>query len=158
MSDPIPPQPPILPYAAPRADPGLYKIAVAQRRIMWIILCAILLMVSFAFGAAITPSGNGAIVVIAIISLLRVGIVVMMMVGIYQLSAALGNSTGTSVLFVIGMLIPCVSLIILLVINQKATKTLTDNNIKVGLMGARLSDIPLEDPLSAVELRILLDL
>jgi hypothetical protein len=40
------------------------------------------------------------------------------------------------------MIIPCVSLIVLLVVNQQATKILTQNRIKVGLMGARLSDLP----------------
>ena len=36
-------------------------------------------------------------------------------------------------------LVPCVGLIMLLVINQKATKLLTEHGHKVGLLGASLS-------------------
>jgi hypothetical protein len=140
----MPPQPPILQYQTPNTDPKLRQIALAQRRIMWTILCALLLLISFGFSAALTPTGGGvsAIILISLVALIRIGIVVMMMVGIYQLASALGNGTGTCVLYVIAMIIPCVSLIVLLVVNQQATKILTQNRIKVGLMGARLSDLP----------------
>ena len=37
--------------------------------------------------------------------------------------------------------IPCVGLIVLLVINSKATDTLKKHSIRVGLLGARLSDL-----------------
>jgi hypothetical protein len=44
--------------------------------------------------------------------------------------------TGLGVLFGLLTLIPCVGLIVLLVINQKATSVLRQNGVKVGLLGA----------------------
>ncbi len=117
---------------------------MAQRRIMWIILGAILLLVSFGAGAAITPtSGPAMFIVIGMLALLRLGMLALMMIGVYQLASALGSGTVTCVLYVIGMLIPFVSLIILLVVNQKATNLLKHHGIKVGLMGPQLADLPL---------------
>lgn len=45
----------------------------------------------------------------------------------------------TGIIYGLGTIIPCVGLIILLVINQKATKTLELNGHHVGLFGADLS-------------------
>jgi len=39
-------------------------------------------------------------------------------------------------------LVPCLGLLALLTVNQKATDVLRENGIKVGLFGARLSDLP----------------
>jgi hypothetical protein len=50
-----------------------------------------------------------------------------------------GIVTGIALAFC--MFIPCVSLIVLLVVNQQATKLLTDAGVHVGLLGARLSDL-----------------
>ena len=45
-------------------------------------------------------------------------------------------STGTGVLLGILTLIPCLGLIILLIVNGKATKVLRQNGIAVGILGA----------------------
>ena len=45
------------------------------------------------------------------------------------------------VIFGILAFVPCLGLIVLLIINSKATKILKDNGIKVGLLGANLSKI-----------------
>jgi hypothetical protein len=50
-------------------------------------------------------------------------------------------STGTGVLYAILTLIPCIGLIMLLVINGKATTILKENGIRVGLLGANSSDL-----------------
>ena len=50
-------------------------------------------------------------------------------------------STGVGVLLGILTLIPCVGLIVLLVVNGKATGILKQNGIKVGLLGANISQI-----------------
>lgn len=50
-------------------------------------------------------------------------------------------STGVGVLLGILTLVPCVGLIVLLVVNGKATGILKQNGIHVGLMGADLSKI-----------------
>lgn len=50
-------------------------------------------------------------------------------------------STGTGVLLAILTLIPCVGLVVLLVVNGKATGILKQNGVRVGLLGANLSQI-----------------
>jgi hypothetical protein len=50
-------------------------------------------------------------------------------------------STGVGILLGILTLIPCIGLIALLVVNGKATSVLTANGIKVGLLGADLSQV-----------------
>ncbi len=50
-------------------------------------------------------------------------------------------STGLGVLLGTLALIPCIGLIVLLAINGKATTVLRNNGIKVGLLGANLSQI-----------------
>lgn len=49
--------------------------------------------------------------------------------------------TGTGVLLGILTLIPCIGLIVLLTINGKATAILRQNGIRVGLMGADMSQL-----------------
>lgn len=50
-------------------------------------------------------------------------------------------STGVGVMLGILTLIPCIGLIVLLIVNGKATEILKQNGIKVGLLGADLSKI-----------------
>jgi hypothetical protein len=50
-------------------------------------------------------------------------------------------STGTGVVFGILTLLPCIGLIMLLIINGKATSVLKDNGVEVGFLGASSSDI-----------------
>ena len=50
-------------------------------------------------------------------------------------------STGAGVLLAILTCIPCIGLIVLLVVNGKATGILKQNGVKVGLLGANLSQI-----------------
>ncbi len=50
-------------------------------------------------------------------------------------------TTGVGVLLGILALIPCIGLLVLLTVNGKATTVLRKNGIKVGLMGANLSQI-----------------
>jgi hypothetical protein len=51
-------------------------------------------------------------------------------------------STGTGVLLGILTLIPCIGLIVLLVINGKATTILKNNGVRVGFLGANMADLP----------------
>jgi hypothetical protein len=50
------------------------------------------------------------------------------------------DSTGVGILLALLALIPCVGLIGLLIINGKATSVLKDYGIRVGLLGAKMSD------------------
>ena len=49
-------------------------------------------------------------------------------------------SLGVGIALALVTLIPCIGLIALLIINAKATSTLKENGIRVGLMGAKMSD------------------
>ena len=60
---------------------------------------------------------------------------------VFMLALALYN-TGAGVVLGILTLVPLVGLIVLLIINGKATNTLRHHGIHVGLMGARASEIP----------------
>jgi hypothetical protein len=51
-------------------------------------------------------------------------------------------STGVGVTLAILTLVPLIGLIVLLIINGKATDILKKNGIHVGLLGARSSDLP----------------
>jgi hypothetical protein len=120
------------------------KVGLAQRRIMWIILVAILLIISFVFGAAITPhNGPAMFLVFGLLTVIRLAFIVFMMIGVYQLAAALEAGTLACVLYCIAMIIPCINLIVLLVVNQQATTLLKRHGIKVGLMGASVADLPM---------------
>jgi hypothetical protein len=61
---------------------------------------------------------------------------------VYKLAKALGFGAGSTILYLIAMFIPLLNLICLLDLNSKATSILRDAGIKVGLMGAKLSDLP----------------
>jgi hypothetical protein len=60
---------------------------------------------------------------------------------VFMLALSLYN-TATGVALGVLTLVPLVGLIVLLIINGKATNVLRDHGIRVGLMGARLSQIP----------------
>jgi len=47
-------------------------------------------------------------------------------------------STAVAILFGIGTLIPCLGLLVLLIINQKATAVLRKHGLRVGLLGANV--------------------
>jgi len=61
------------------------------------------------------------------------GLLVFMILSVTRLAKALDQSP---VLYAILMIIPCVSLIMLLVLSGKATTRLSQAGIKVGLLGA----------------------
>ena len=56
----------------------------------------------------------------------------------YNLAKQL-NSQGLAIFYAILMIVPCISLIMLLVVNQQATGFLKGHGIDVGLMGANMN-------------------
>lgn len=61
-------------------------------------------------------------------------------VSVYRM-AALFRGKGVAVIYVLGMLVPCLGMLLLLSISQKATTLLQENGIKVGLLGADVNAI-----------------
>jgi hypothetical protein len=71
-----------------------------------------------------------------LLGLLGLVTLVLSIMGIFGMAAALRFSTLSKVLLAISMLIPRVNLIVMLVLNGKATKVLKAGGYNVGLLGA----------------------
>ena len=96
----------------------LIAIAKYQKGILWCVLCNLLCFaLPFAF-----------LVVIPI-----------QLYFVYKLSSSLKQ--GFPILWCIGIFIPLLSLIMLLILSQKATSALKEKGISVGLMGAKIADV-----------------
>lgn len=111
-------------------DPATIRaIGLAQRLLCWAVLNAIVGTLIFWFFPYI-----------ALIT------VPFQLYAVYRLAAALRMHVGVCVLFMLAMCLPIISLICLLVLSMRATDVLTRAGINVGFMGARLSDLPPEEP------------
>lgn len=95
----------------------IVEVAKYQRNILWMFLIALLAMF-IPFATIVTG--------------------IIQIYFIYKLATALRSSAAW--IYIILTFIPLVGLIALLVINNKATKKLQQNGIRVGLMGARMAD------------------
>jgi hypothetical protein len=125
--------PPTLQYAPP-PGPGmdLRTIAIRQKAIMYCILAYLLLIV----GQFLVPEQLRIIPALAALA-----VSVTAAVFVFMLALSLYN-TGAGIVLGILTLIPLVGLIVLLIINNKATQTLRYHGIRVGLMGADAKQIP----------------
>ena len=74
--------------------------------------------------------------------LVVVGVIVLTVVCVFRLALSI-YSTATAITVGILTLIPYLGILILLIINSKATKILRTNGIKVGLMGDKVKQIPM---------------
>lgn len=72
-----------------------------------------------------------------IFGLLGIGAVVLGIIGLLKVASGLGYSTGVKVLLVVLVFVPIASLLMLVIVNGKATKALKADGYKVGLLGAR---------------------
>ncbi len=132
------------PYEAPRSPlagavgvrSGLRKdlrdVAVSQKGILICILLQFVLLGS----RFLAPPGMQTAATVAILLANLVATVFVFMLAMKVYNVALGVVFGLLALF------PCVGLIVLLVVNSKATNILQQNGYKVGLLGVDLSAIP----------------
>jgi hypothetical protein len=97
-----------------------------------VLVCLLLQLMAFACASAGPPEYR---------VLLGYGLVVLWFVGagFVFLLAMVCSGTGTGVLAGIGALIPYFGIIVLLIVNNSATKMLKKEGIRVGLLGADLS-------------------
>jgi hypothetical protein len=159
-----PPSPPPFPppeplnYAQPvnlRGD--LRTIAVRQKAIMFCILAYFVVAIANIAVMASSPPPPAVRIVPALLSgllaLLTLGVAITAAVFVFMLALALYD-TGVGILLGILTLIPVVGLIVLLIINSKATNALRQHGIKVGLMGARTSQIPQAGQASIRQIRM----
>ena len=129
-----PPLPPsTLNYATPQAAGiNLRVVAIRQKAIMYCILAYI---ASFVATFMVPPELQ------LVLWLVCMAASVAAAVFVFMLAIAL-FSPGVGVVLGILTLIPVIGLIILLIVNGKATNVLRAHGISVGLMGAKSSQIP----------------
>ena len=119
------------PYEAPKAamvapvasDAGIEQVASVQKLIIFSILAY------FAGAAARTFLGPIGL-------LLVLGAVLMGLIGTFRLCSGLGYSMLVRVILIVLMFVPLVSLVVLLVLNARATARLRAAGYHVGLLGA----------------------
>lgn len=111
---------------------SLREIASRQRAIM---LC-ILVYFGLVVASFMAPPE-----VAIVIGLGMIAVSITAAVFIFMLALSLYNTT-TGVILGIGTLIPLVGLVILLVVNGKATGVLRKHGVKVGLLGASPAQVP----------------
>ena len=133
------------PYEAPSALPtpstaepaskfsrgDLKWIATCQRGMIFLILCYFCTLLASAF----LPRELGIIPVLMILMMgvVGLGLVVAQSLKVYNIVSA--------VIFGLLVLIPCLGLLILLMVNVRATTILKSHGIKVGFFGAKVSSI-----------------
>lgn len=131
------------PYQSPLTEPravgirsgnpaDLRNVARYQKGVLVCILVYILLIVSqFFVPESLRP----------LLAFVALGVVVAGTVFVFMLAIAM-HSVGVGILLGLLTLLPCIGLITLLVVNGQATNVLRQNGIRVGLLGADMSQLP----------------
>jgi hypothetical protein len=110
------------------------RVAKYQRLVIYALLANILInVISFA-----TMGQDAAVRLVVLV--LALCVAAFAMTAIFLLAKELIN-VGVGILCAILMVVPCISLIVLLVINQKATSYLQSNGVRVGFFGANPDSI-----------------
>jgi len=119
--------------APPREE--LKSIAVKQRRVILCILCYLVLVV-LAAAAQILPGGVKILIIPIGLGMMAVGVA--SAVFIFMLGIQL---YGTAVGVLLGLLtfLPVIGLLVLLIVNAKATRTLRAGGLRVGFLGVNPS-------------------
>ncbi|REK30605.1 MAG: hypothetical protein DWQ42_01570 [Planctomycetota bacterium] len=112
----------------------LRAIARYQRGIIQVILAYLVLGIC---AAVIGPQIPVVLLAARVLALVVVFVGLIFVV----LLASKVYSLGVSILFAVLSIVPCLNLLVLLVLSSKATAELRENNIHVGFLGARMSDI-----------------
>ena len=123
----------------------LKRIARHQKNVL---ICLLILILDMALNFYIVYSNYGAetfdwmpfpdsvnTIIMAVYGVTMITAIVSM----FLLLANVYNSTFVAVLLAILMLAPCINIIIIFGVSQMATKQLRDNGIKVGFLGAKMS-------------------
>lgn len=100
------------------------------------ILVCILIYLVAVFGQFAIPPEFRPLVALGVLAVALTGTVFVFLLAIKV------YSTGVGILLGILTLAPCLGLIVLLMVNGKATAILRQNGIRVGLLGADLSQLP----------------
>jgi hypothetical protein len=126
-----------------RPDDELLAIARGQKWLIRIILLQFLVVgVGIALGVASERAGgaNWPLAPALVVGIAGAALSVAALVFVILLAAKLYGPTA-AVLLGLCQLIPCGGLIVLLVVNARATAELRRNGVRVGLLGARQADL-----------------
>jgi hypothetical protein len=111
----------------PASPPGrIEDVAVGQKMIIGAIVVNVTAVI---LSRTVHPAFAWLVIVSAVLAI----------VGLLRLSDGLGYSAGKKALLIIASFIPLVSLIMLLLVNQRANEALKNAGYKVGLLGAKKS-------------------
>lgn len=124
------------------------SVASNHRAMNFCLLFSLLAIALFAvMGGALVAGTNegagraiGGLLLIAALYAVLIGLFVFWCIKVYKLASAL--QAGPAFLWVLGMLVPCFSYVIVLVLSQKAGNFLKANGVKVGFLGADTSTLP----------------
>ncbi len=112
----------------------LREVATYQRFVLFSLLANIVSNIVMMIGG-----GLDLLVLLALLAVALI-IIVLTMVSMFLLANRIYN-VGVAIVCAILMLVPCISLITMLIVNQKATSILQASGVKVGLFGANPSSI-----------------
>jgi hypothetical protein len=122
-------------YEAP--EPGRQPVRLVAKYQRWVIFALLGNIVANIL--AIATAGQDLPVRLVVV-VLALAAVVFGMVAIFLLTKQLMNAV-FGVVFAIAMILPCISLIVLLLVNQKATSYLQSNGVRVGFLGVNPDSI-----------------
>ena len=130
------------PYQSPAAQPQVVGVKSGNREDLrsvakyqkGILVCILIYLIA-AFGRFAVPAELRFVIGVGVLTVGLVGTVFVFLLAMKVYSTAVGIVLG------ILTMIPCLGLIVLLIVNGKATAILKQNGIKVGLLGADLSQL-----------------
>ena len=130
-------------YFLQKADgQGILKIARAQKTVLWILLCKLMIIIALGVLVVTNPDLRSLFLLVAIVEFCQVISVCHLAFVIDSILAGILYVLHALVIVAVGFpgCFPVVffGLILLLYVSDKATKILRKNGIKVGLMGAKM--------------------
>jgi hypothetical protein len=126
-----------------RRTPNYRKLARSQRWLLWLVLGEVLLHLALLTVVAgfSPPVGAGSAAYPLIVSLFWVVVMLAMTVVVVLVLHAEDNNIVIIALGALLMIAPCANLVVLLLVNMSATRTLRRAGIRVGFMGADAEDV-----------------
>jgi hypothetical protein len=107
----------------------LRQVAKRQRALLWYILASLAIHLSFILIASLPPIADVAPAIIFWV------VQIFIIIGVVRLLAAMGVHIIWRILCIVLLFAPCINLLVLLVINGRATRALRNAGLRVGLMG-----------------------
>ena len=136
---------PVMPVMGEQWTAGeLLKIAKRQKNLLWAILAQLLMVPGvMILGSMMEGSGPGPESAVAglLITGVFIATAILQLVMTIMLVTALKWNPVVIVLCVLALFLPCIGLLVLLIISDRATRTLKAHGLQVGLMGVPKHEI-----------------